>query len=196
MFDLVSFADARGVTIIPELDLPGHSGRLTSSGYLIDDPSTQGIGHADVASPLNYTRIEAIIDDMLSVFQSTPYFHIGGDESSAGSRLVPFLSEINQHVRNKPVGERKRLIVWEGFHGAPTQQIPPTGDDRVIVMSWESSYNPPWNLLQAGYTLVNASWKPLYVVGHRLAAQDGGAAIKAWSAETIYSWDSDAFMHW
>ncbi len=182
--DLVAYADARGVTIIPELDLPGHSTKLIESGYI--DGST----HRDVASPANYRRIEAIVDDMASVFASSPYFHIGGDESSAGSELVPFLAEINRHVRSLDL----RLLVWEGFHGAPAS-IPATGPDRVVVMSWESSYNAPWDLLESGYEVINASWMPMYVVGHGTPLHPGTGG-RRWSPEVMHRWDADSFMHW
>lgn len=188
--ELVAYAEARGVTLIPEMDLPGHSSRLRQSGYL--SPTKNDY---DVADPANYKRIMAIVDDMLSVFHSSPYFHIGGDESGAGDRLVPFLAAVNTHLRGKPQGQKRRLMVWEGFHGAPTDQLPATGEDRVIVHSWESSYNAPWNLLDNGYTLINSSWKPLYVVGNGTNWHPG-RGVRMWGAETLYRWDKDIFMHW
>ena len=189
--DLVAYADARGVTIIPEFDLPGHSARLKASGYL--NPSATD---ADVASPANYGRIQTIIDDMLSVFASTPYFHIGGDESSAGASLIPFLEAMNGHLRGSPMGGKRRMLVWEGFHGSPTTQIPPTGEDRIIVLSWESSYNPPWDLLNAGYEVVNASWKPLYLVGSASTNRYPHISGKLWPQEVLHTWNKDTFMHW
>jgi hypothetical protein len=189
--DLAEYADARGVTIVPELDLPGHSARVIESGYL----SPNGT-HGAVAHPDNYTKVQAIIDDMLSVFPNSPYFHIGGDESSAGSALVPFIEAMNNHLRGKPTGQKKRLLVWEGFHGSPTTQIPATGDDRVIVMSWESSYNTPWNLLNSGYEIINCSWKPMYLAGSGGINRAPHNRQMAWSAETIHSWDKNTFTHW
>ncbi|MEM9236302.1 MAG: family 20 glycosylhydrolase [Verrucomicrobiota bacterium] len=190
--DLVAYADARGVTLIPELDLPGHSQRLKESGYL--DPSESD---ADVASEANYGKITAIVDAMLEVFHTSPYFHIGADESAAGDKLVPFIGAINRHLRGNPPGGKRRLLVWEGFHGAPTDEVPATGDDRVVVFSWESSYNAPWDLLNAGYQIINASWAPTYIL-----AKFGGPfhvgipTGKKWSPKTLYSWDKDRFMHW
>lgn len=187
--DLVSYADARGVTLIPELDLPGHSSILRKSGYL--DPSETD---ADVAAPENAERINAIIDSMCEVFESSPYFHIGGDESRAGAALIPFLERVQVHLRSKREGEKRRLMVWEGFRGTP-RGLPARGKDRVVVLSWESSYNPPWSLLEAGYSIVNASWKPLYLVG-RGTPRHPGASTRMWSPEVLFSWDKDTLMHW
>ena len=101
--ELVAYADARGVTIIPELDLPGHSERLKASGYLAPSETD-----ADVASPKNYEKIGKLIDAMIDVFSSSPYFHIGGDESGAGRGLIPFLAEVNKRIR------REASVYWSG----------------------------------------------------------------------------------
>ena len=189
---LVDYADARGVTLVPELDLPGHSTQLKRSGYLEDPTPDTPLNDADVAHPVNHERIFRIVDAMCAVFDSSPYFHVGGDESGAGSTLVPFLAAVNAHLRAQ--ADPKRLLVWEGFHGAPAE-IPATGPDRVIVLAWESAYNPPWNLLAAGYEVVNASWKPLYVVGGGTPRYPHVGGRK-WSAEEIADWGPFEFWHW
>ncbi|WP_411845683.1 family 20 glycosylhydrolase [Roseibacillus persicicus] len=192
LIDLVAYADARGVTLIPELDLPGHSQKIKQSGYL-----NPGLTDADVANPANFEKVQAIIDSMLTVFNSSPYFHIGGDESAAGAALEPFLAAMNEHLRNDPPGGKRRMLVWEGFGGAPVDELPATGDDRVIVLSWESTYNPPWNLLNSGYEVINSSWKPTYALSAFGAFfRDDVTVGKKWSPEVIYSWNKDRFMHW
>ncbi|MHC4376685.1 MAG: family 20 glycosylhydrolase, partial [Planctomycetota bacterium] len=177
--ELVEYARVRGVVLIPEIDLPGHSGKLLQSGFLEGAQS-----HADVASEEHWEGVRAVIDAGIDAFPTSPYFHIGGDESGAGSALVPFLERVNAHVRSRG----KRLLLWEGFHGAPLEAIPATGPDRVIVAAWESSYNAPWDLLDAGYTLVNASWKPLYVVGGHSRLHPGVSAGRKWQPEAIAHW--------
>lgn len=184
---LVKYAAARGITVIPEIDLPGHSSRLRESGYLADAANDR-----DVASEANFPRIAKLLDEVMNTFSTSPYLHIGGDESGAGETLLPFLGRVQEHVRKRG----KRLIVWEGFHGAPIDLLPPTGEDRVIVAAWESSYNAPWDLLQAGYTLINASWKPLYVVGGHTAVHPGSSGGRKWAPEVIAAWTPAAFWHW
>ncbi|MEM7518107.1 MAG: family 20 glycosylhydrolase, partial [Planctomycetota bacterium] len=185
---LVDYASARGVVLIPEIDLPGHSRRLIESGYL-----DRAEDHADVAAPRNFEKVHALLDEVMEVFHTSPYLHIGGDESGAGKALLPFLASVQNHVRSRD----KRLIVWEGFHGAPTDVLPATGEDRVIVAAWESSYNPPWNLLAAGYEVINASWKPLYVVGGGAAGiHPGSSGGRRWTPTEMADWRLDRFQHW
>ena len=47
-------------------------------------------------------------------------------------------------------------------------------------MAWETAYQRPEHLLEDGFSIVNASWMPLYVVGQR-----------KWSPEQIYGWRMD-----
>ncbi|MEW4562067.1 family 20 glycosylhydrolase [Bremerella sp. JC770] len=191
--ELVDYAHVRGIAIIPEIELPGHSTKITQSGYL----SPLDENHAQIADPKNFDKLLALVDDAASVFKTSPYFHMGGDESGAGTKLIPLVAAINQHLRSKPDGEKRRLLVWEGFHGAPTDQIPATGDDRVIVMAWESSYNTPWNLLKNDYQIINASWKPTYLTGgFGGLIHAGSTGGKRFGLEDIYRWNKDIFMHW
>ncbi|MFK7962299.1 MAG: family 20 glycosylhydrolase, partial [Phycisphaerales bacterium] len=184
---LVQYASDRGVTLVPEIDLPGHSRRLIESGYLPDAAS-----HADVASERHWERLSVLLADVMDVFERSLYFHIGGDESQAGAALVPFLARVNALVRERG----KRLIVWEGFHGAPVDMIPSTGPDRVLVAAWESSYNPPWDLLAAGYEIINASWAPLYIVGGGGRVHPGATGGRRWEPSVLAGWDRHTFMHW
>ena len=58
-------------------------------------------------------------------------------------------------------------------------------------MAWESAFYEPRYLIDDGYSLVNASWQPLYVVG------GGGPsdAQRMWSPEDIYGWNMYRWEH-
>lgn len=83
LFDLVGFAQRQGVTIIPELEVPGHAGQLVARL-----PKT--FGHAETARnphTINmgresaYAAIDRIIEELADVFHTSPYIHVGGDEA-------------------------------------------------------------------------------------------------------------------
>lgn len=90
MRDIVDFAARRGITIIPEIDLPGHSHNIarvmpeilcnyspslaSSAGY-----DTRGV--FCVAKEDNYALLEDIFRELAAIFPS-PYIHVGGDEVS------------------------------------------------------------------------------------------------------------------
>lgn len=177
---LEAYAQARGIALIPELDVPGHSAKMVQI-YPQVFGSLSG-STIDFQLPSCVAGVKTIIGEMLDVFPSTPYFHIGGDES--GFSHLPafpgFVTELNDLVR---AGGRT-TIMWEGFDS--NTPIP----TDIVVLNWESSYFPPDQMLQAGYTVVNAGWDPLYVVDHYPWVQ-----YTYQSQERIYGFDPFTFGH-
>ena len=90
MKELVAYADARGVTIVPEFEMPGHSGAATRAIPAIFDainPESRqpvGIGCMNLSNEALYPALDTIIGEMCDVFKSSPYFHIGSDEVTSG----------------------------------------------------------------------------------------------------------------
>jgi hexosaminidase len=87
--DLVAYADARFVTLIPEIDMPGHTqAALASYGILNPDgnPKPLYTGTAVGISSLNFDDPDTLLfaDDVLrevSGLTTGPYLHVGGDEA-------------------------------------------------------------------------------------------------------------------
>ena len=86
--DLIAFAAARNIEIIPEIDLPGHSRNIASvhpeirCNYPPDTVSTNGYDYRSawcVAREENYALLADILGEVCDLFPSE-YIHIGGDE--------------------------------------------------------------------------------------------------------------------
>lgn len=86
--DLVAYARERSVTIVPEIDLPGHAQAAVAAypeiGVFGDRPPVAvdwGINPYlfDVDQP-SLTFIEGVLDELMDLFPST-YIHVGGDEA-------------------------------------------------------------------------------------------------------------------
>ncbi|MCY2929179.1 MAG: family 20 glycosylhydrolase [Planctomycetota bacterium] len=196
---LVAYADARNVTIIPEYEVPGHSGAVNRAmPDLFKIRGTKPYEHhasINFAKPEVMKAVSTIVGEMCEVFTSTPYFHIGGDEADlaladqnplfqaaeknlglAGHREFYrwFVATMNDVVKKN----HKTMIVWEGFgrHGKP--KIP----KDVIVMAYEIRFYQPNDLVTDGYRVVNASWTPLYVVNKTVCPP-----------EDIYDWSMFQF---
>jgi hexosaminidase len=86
--DIVEFARRRNVTIVPEIEMPGHAQaaiaaypHLGCTGATAAVASRWGVSR-DVFCPGNedtFTFLEGVLDDVMTLFPS-PYIHIGGDE--------------------------------------------------------------------------------------------------------------------
>jgi hexosaminidase len=183
--DLVAYGDARNVTLVPEFDIPGHSAALNRS-----DPDfwmIRGTKPYEHHASINFAREEVIqacatiIGEMCQVFKSSPYFHIGGDEADYvfADQNAQFqeafkklgLGDKGQHemyrrfltLMDAAVKKNgKQTIVWEGFGSEPNSKYPIPKD--VIVMVYENRFYQPDELVKDGYTVINASWTPLYVM--------------------------------
>jgi hexosaminidase len=172
--DLVAFGDARGVTLVPELETPGHSGAIRlAMPDVFDAPRTRGgeawIAAMNMANDKMYPALDTLVGEICEVFKSSPYFHIGCDETQLGilaglPATKEYLAKHNmtgvhelfiRHVQRMSqfVAKRgKKTIAWEG---APVTD--PVKDD-VIVMTWEGNARSAERYQAAGFTTITVPW--------------------------------------
>ena len=98
MKEIVEYAAARGITVIPEIDLPGHMvaalasyPELGCTGGPYEVWTRWGVapdilcaGNEDV-----YTFLETVLTELMDIFPSE-YIHIGGDEAFNESMGIPW----------------------------------------------------------------------------------------------------------
>lgn len=189
--EIVSYAKERGVTVIPELEGPGHSAILRK-----EYPELFGLLEYDVLDLSSEKMLESmklLTEEIMDSFSSSPYFHIGADEvnlnilkkaphviqkikekgyTDVHDLYLNYLCELHQFVKSKG----KKTLVWEGFKGDGSNQVKIPKD--IIVCVFETLFERPDSLAQNGYQLLNTSWKPLYITQTR-----------RWSPEKIYNWN-------
>ncbi len=175
----VAYADAHGVTVIPEIELPGHSSALQGAMPEIFGAKNPGTGKFDTLGVINianediYPVLDKLIGEACDLFKSSPYFHMGADETQFGGFFANptvkaqlaelntkgikseqvfahFINRINEIVKK----HGKQTICWEGF-GA-NEPV----DKDVIIMAWHGSSYAPQSLLSAGYRILNVPWTP------------------------------------
>jgi hexosaminidase len=177
--ELEQFATERGVILIPELDVPSHADALVN-GMPEVFKCTDGINYTiNFATPEALKVIDTLVGEMCEVFKATPYFHMGGDEIILPNpetnpdfkkaieknnlrdcmdlyRL--FIIQLNEMAKKRD----KQLIVWERFLRDPDSPVQIPKD--VIVMEYAGHWYPAYEILEDGYTIINATGSPLYVV--------------------------------
>lgn len=85
---LVAYAAERGVTIVPEIDLPGHAQALVAAypelGIFGDQPEVShdwGVNpYLFNPGPKGIAFVKEVLDELIAVFPGT-YVHLGGDEA-------------------------------------------------------------------------------------------------------------------
>jgi hexosaminidase len=89
--DLVSYAAKRFITIVPEIDMPGHVNaaqvaypELTCDGVAPPPRTDTEVGYSSlcIGSETTYRFVEDVIRELAAITPG-PYLHIGGDEAHA-----------------------------------------------------------------------------------------------------------------
>lgn len=155
--EVVDYAALRGVTIIPEIDLPGHSSAaiaaypmLSCHQQPIEVPNDWGI-FKDVLCPTDSTLqfFKNVLDEVMDLFPS-PYIHLGGDEvPKAQWKQSTYVSQlmkekqlknyeqvqhyIMQNLEAYVESKGRRCIMWgEALRGGVSS--------NTIIMSWRGKF--------------------------------------------------------
>jgi len=178
--EIVAYAKLRGVNIIPEIDVPGHS-----TNFHRAYPEVFGNHNIICMSETSLTAMETLFTELCELFEDSDYIHIGGDEASTSNwttcpdclqsfrdkgfdvdkmssdELVTVMyAEFINRMAKVVQDHGKTPIVWEGFPASANDLI--TRD--IVVYGWENYYQTTDSLLAAGFNVVNAAWKPMYIV--------------------------------
>lgn len=169
--DLVGYALARGVRIVPEFDVPGHALAIVDAypSIGVSKPGFFGLRMAALnpGREETFRFLDGLFKEMAGLFPDS-HFHVGGDEVWKGSwegnadvaGLMAREGLADQravegyfHRRVREILHRhgKIMIGWEEVaeHGAPTD---------VVVQTWQSS-NVTASTTAKGYrTIVSAGY--------------------------------------
>ncbi|MEU4210371.1 beta-N-acetylhexosaminidase [Streptomyces sp. NPDC026206] len=196
MREIVAYAAQRHITVVPEIDIPGHS-QAAIAAYphlgntdVIDTTAlsvrdTWGV-NPNVLAPTDSTLAfyENVLTEVLELFPS-PFVHIGGDECPKDQwRASPAAQErmaaegladedglqswFIRHFARWLAGRGRRLVGWdEILEGRQPGESPAPG---VIVSSWRG-YGGGIAAARAGHDVVMCPQEHVYL-DHRQAAGD------------------------
>jgi len=116
---LVAYAADRFVTVVPEVDMPGHASALVRMRPELGSGRNEvefPLGHArravwlDPELPATFTLVEDVLTGVAEIFPS-PYIHIGGDEPWGMPRglYVSYVRRVRDFVRSMG----KRPLGWQ-----------------------------------------------------------------------------------
>ena len=214
--DLIdSYAYSLGVNIVPEFECPGHAASMTTQYPEIFANVSDGesgkfyneLGEEMSCDSLLCAGSEKafkatcdLLTEMAEMFPHSKYIHIGGDEAliqlwnqcphcrkymkdNGIEDIYELYSEYVARITDHVLSIGRTPIVWEGFPKKGAERI----SRDVAVIAWESHYHLAPDLLDEGFTIINASWQPLYIVpslNHR------------WSPIDILNWNVYNWQHW
>ncbi len=193
---LVTFAAARGITVVPEIDLPGHVNAalhacpdLTPGGEARPAYAGVGVGFSRLHLELPAT-LPFVTDVLREVAEITPgpYVHIGGDEA-----LTMHAAEYDHLVRHAAgvvTAAGKTLIGWQEVVRTP---LPPGS----LVQYWDERDSDAAMVaaVDAGARLVLSPASRMYLdMRYDPTTPMGGDWAGYIDLQRAYEWDPAALL--
>jgi hexosaminidase len=152
--EVVAYARARGIRVVPEFDMPGHS-TSTALAYpeIGSGEDIKGLqltydsphGELDPSNEKTYKFIDAFVGEMGEIFPDE-YYHIGGDETEgkawlANPRIKAFMDKkgfktapelqtyFNQRLLPILAKHHKKMVGWDEI-------LTPGLPKDVMIQSW------------------------------------------------------------
>lgn len=190
---LTDYAAARGVELIPEIDVPGHCTSFSES-------YPELFGHKIITqTAASMAAMKALFTELCELFPHSRYIHIGGDEAA----ILAWGEDENCRSYVEALGidfdmpDKKQLserllanfvqqmadavfacgripLAWEGFAECVNQYV----SKDILLFSWENYYQTAPQLLDGGFRIINGSWNPMYIV----------TPTPCWSQEEVFNW--------
>lgn len=158
-------AAGRGVTIIPEIDVPAHS--LAFAHFRDELGSTEyGKDHLDLFNPNLYGFIDSLFTEYIA--GPEPVFvgervHVGTDEySNKKKEVVEKFREFTDHCIRLVEKHGKKAAVWGALTHAKGDT--PVKSEDVLMSLWYNGYAQPADMIEQGYDLISINDGHTYIV--------------------------------
>ena len=173
------YAAARGITLVPELEIPGHAGFLTKSypeyfaNELVEGADTTIVTEEGLtinASSIvcagkqaTMDGIRTILQEICELFPNSPYIHLGGEEAviQAWDYCVHCRAYMEANgiedvydLYSEFIARVTDMVFELGRTPIVWEGFPRKGSHRInrntIVIAWESHYQMSYELLEEG----------------------------------------------
>jgi hexosaminidase len=159
--ELVAYAAERYITIIPEIDMPGHTNAaLASYAELNCDGKARplytgtnvGFSTLCIDKEITYRFVEDVVRE-ISAMTPGEYFHIGGDESHVTplKDYIPFINRVQEIVK----AHGKQVLGWDEIAHANL-------DSTTVVQFWSNEKNANMGIAQGARVLMSPA-KRMYI---------------------------------
>ncbi|KAM0548184.1 hypothetical protein ACHAPJ_009982 [Fusarium lateritium] len=146
--DLQKHCASRGITVIPEIEAPGHSLYLTKWKPELALPKKDLL---NLTHPDTLPTVQSIWTEFLPWFK-TKEVHIGADEYDAelADDYITFVNKMSRFINSTA---EKRSRIWGTHEPSKKNQ---TIDKDVIIQHWQYGQSDPVQLVKDGYDVLNS----------------------------------------
>lgn len=208
--EIIQYASIRAITVIPEIDIPGHS-RAAIAAYpeLSTKPdtiwnvaTTWGMYNRQnnvlAPKPSTFRFLEKVFDEVVALFPS-PYIHVGGDECSKiwwkqDPATQAFMKENGlknetalqtyfiEFIAKYLQSKGKQTIGWHEINEGDL-------DTSTIVMNWGTE-KQAIEAASKGFNVINTPGKPFYFDHYQSQDPKDSLAIHGYNPlEAVYNYN-------
>lgn len=187
---LIAFAQRYHITIVPEIDMPGHMNTILKHHSNLQLESKTGVrqpGDIDLSKNESYALMKDILEEFIPLFPG-PYWHIGADEylmfdnyanypqlqayatqqygpeANSKDTYLGFVNWANALVR----AHGRTTRAWnDGLHGGSAVTV----DNDIIYEHWLNSGLTPQEIVDRGLLTMNSSIDYLYYILNKMREQ-------------------------
>ena len=186
--DIVRYATERYITIVPEIDMPGHTNaalasyaELNCNGKATELYTGTDVGFSTFCTDKEITY--KFIDDVfreLSAITPGPYIHIGGDESHSTKieDYIPFVNKVQEIVAS----HGKQVLGWDEIALA-------TLKPNSVAQHWANVSNAQKAVSQGAKVLMSPSTKAYIDMKYNPATSLGLHWAAYIEVDDAYNWD-------
>jgi len=154
--EIVKYAGERFITIIPEIDMPGHTNaalasypELNISGKATELYTGTEVGFSTLATDkeITYKFIDDVVRE-LAALTPGPWFHIGGDESHS-TKIEDYIPFVNR-VQDIVLAHGKQVLGWDEIALASLKP-------NATVQYWAKAENALKGIAQGAKVLMSPS---------------------------------------
>ncbi len=171
--EIVAYATERGIVIMPEIDVPGHSAAVARAypDFCVARADGKGRHNVyDVSNPDVYVFLDTVMKELTAIFPGE-YIHLGADEVNTGCwKQDPGCKKLMEKLGTNRTGDLqahfvakvsaiinkydRKAIAWdEALHGG--------GDTNLAIMSWRG-VKPGIKAAKLGHKVVLTPVSALY----------------------------------
>jgi hexosaminidase len=191
--EIVNYAATRYITVIPEIDMPGHTNaalasypELNCNGEATELYTGIEVGFSTLCTDkeITYKFIDDVIRE-LSEMTPGPYIHIGGDESHVTPMedYIPFVNKVQDIV----ISHGKKVIGWDEIANADLK-------NNTIVQFWAEAENAKKGIAQNAKVLMSPANKTYLDMKYDSLTKIGLNWAAFIELDSAYIWSPDNFV--
>lgn len=190
--EIVNYAAAHHIMIVPEIDMPGHTNAASVSYPILNgngktpqlyEGMKVGFSTFDSRKDIVYTFIDDVVRE-IAALSPGPYFHIGGDESHVTKKndYIYFVNKVEKIVQKYG----KQMIGWDEIATADV-------DSTSISQFWASKENAQTSVNKGMKIIMSPAKKAYLDMQYDLTSKHGLHWAAYIPTDTAYIWTPESY---